>query len=56
MRPQQVPNERKNPPRTFSAKDVRQGELILRRRWQRWVFIAGLAGIVLLALLLALKS
>jgi hypothetical protein len=36
--------------------DARQGEIILRRLWQRWIFIAGLAGIVVLAFLLALKS
>jgi hypothetical protein len=38
---------------TFSGQDVRQGEIVLRSRWQRWIFIAGLAGIVLLAFLLS---
>jgi hypothetical protein len=36
----------------YSAQDVRQGEIILRRRWQRVVFILGLAGAVLLAVFL----
>jgi hypothetical protein len=34
--------------RTFSGREARQGEIILRRRWQRIVFIAGLAGVVIL--------
>ena len=34
----------------YSAEDVRQGEIILKRPWQRAVFILGLAGAVLLAL------
>ena len=33
--------------RSYPAEKVRQGEIILRRRWQRAVFITGL---VLLAL------
>jgi hypothetical protein len=36
--------------RTYSAQDVRQGEIILKRPWQRAVFILGLAGAVALAL------
>ncbi len=36
--------------RTYSAEDVRQGEIILKRRWQRAVFILGLAGAAMLAL------
>lgn len=34
----------------YSAEDVRQGEIILRRRWQRIVFIAGLVSIILIAI------
>ncbi|MGY5800157.1 hypothetical protein ACXHMN_02375 [Rhizobium sp. LEGMi12c] len=41
----------KREPRTFSGEDVRQGEIILKRRWQRLVFIGGLAAIVLVILL-----
>lgn len=32
------------------AEEARQGEVILRRRWQRIVFIAGLVGFVLFVL------
>jgi len=50
------------PPRTspgphaaYPAEKARGGEIILRARWQRVVFIAGLAApLVLLALLLVL--
>lgn len=33
----------------YPAEKARQGEIILRKRWQRIVFIAGLVGLVLLA-------
>jgi hypothetical protein len=36
----------------YAAQDARGGDIVLRRRWQRWVFMAGLAGFVLLAILL----
>lgn len=36
---------------TYRAEDVRQGEIVLKKPWQRWVFFAGLAGMVLLALI-----
>lgn len=32
------------------ADEARQGEIILRRRWQRIMFVAGLAGFALLLL------
>ena len=35
--------------RTLTAQDVRQGEIVLKRPWQRAVFILGLAGAALLA-------
>ena len=38
--------------RTFAAQDVRQGEIVLKRPWQRAVFILGLAGAVVLAVFL----
>lgn len=38
--------------REYPAEKARQGEIILRRRWQRIVFIAGLVGILLLTLAL----
>jgi hypothetical protein len=36
-------------PIVLSAQAARQGDIVLRRRWQRIVFIAGLAATVLLA-------
>ena len=36
--------------RRIPAEEARQGEIILRKRWQRIVFIAGLAGFVLFIL------
>jgi hypothetical protein len=45
----------KNKPRqpVYSAEDVRQGEIILRTRMRRIIFIAGLVGAVLLALVMS---
>ncbi|MER8803296.1 peptide ABC transporter permease [Mesorhizobium sp. M0998] len=40
----------KNGP-VFSAEQARQGEIILRTRARRIIFIGGLVGLVLLALL-----
>jgi len=34
----------------YSSQKARQGEIILRRSWQHGVFIAGLAGCVILLL------
>lgn len=39
--------------RTYAAEKARQGEIILKEPWQRAIFITGLAGFFLLALLLA---
>ena len=39
-------------PKAYPADKARQGEIILRRPWQRVVFIGGLAGALLLALIL----
>lgn len=41
-------------PQAYSAEKARQGEIILRRPWQRAVFIAGLVGGPILALVLAI--
>ncbi len=38
-------------PPVYRDQDVRQGEIILRTRTRRVIFIAGLAGMVILALL-----
>lgn len=37
--------------RHYSAQDARGGEIILRTRTERLIFIAGLAGIVVLVLI-----
>ncbi len=42
----------RRPSRTYTAEQVRQGEIILRKPWERGVFMFGLFGGV--ALLLAL--
>lgn len=38
-------------PEKLSGEDARQGEIILRKRWQKIVFFGGLVGIVLFMLL-----
>ena len=38
----------------YPADKARQGEIILKSRWQRMVFIAGLVGALILALVLTL--
>ena len=42
------------PPGRHDAQDVRGGEIVLKRRRSRVVFIAGLAGFVLVMLIAAL--
>jgi|GEM_PF-1587551 len=49
----------KNPDKerlVISGRDARQGEIILHSRMQRIIFIAGLVGIVVLALLVSLAA
>jgi hypothetical protein len=47
----------KSPERpVYRAEQASGGEIILRKRWQRAVFISGLVGAVLLALLLAILA
>lgn len=41
------------PRKVYPAEKARGGEIILKTPLQRWVFIAGLAGAVLLVLALA---
>jgi hypothetical protein len=43
-------------PKIYPAEKVRQGTVILRKRWQRIVFIAGLVGSVLLALFVSVRG
>ena len=40
------------PAKTYPAEKARQGEIVLRTRWQRMVFIGGLVGCVVLVLIL----
>jgi len=42
------------PPRPYSAEKARGGEIILKTPERRFIFIAGLAGAVVLGVLLAL--
>jgi hypothetical protein len=44
------PAERPEEPIRIEAADARAGDIVLRKRWQRRVFIAGLVGITLLIL------
>jgi hypothetical protein len=38
-------------PRVFTAREARQGRIVLTRPWQRAVFLSGIAAAVMLALL-----
>lgn len=49
--PAQPPPPAKDEPEAYPAEKARGGEIILRKRWQRLLFIAGLVGAVLLAFL-----
>lgn len=40
----------------LSGRDARQGEIVLRTRRRRIVFLSGLVGLVVLALVLALAG
>ena len=42
-------------PRTYTGRQVRQGEIVLRKPWQRALFVAGLsAGFVALLVIAVL--
>ena len=34
----------------YGAQQVRQGDVVLRKRWERWLFVVGLAAAAVLAL------
>jgi hypothetical protein len=53
--PQPAPPPKDEPP-PYPAETARGGEIILRTRTQRMIFIAGLAGAVILVLLLKLMA
>lgn len=38
---------------TYPAEKARQGEIVLRRAWQRRAFVGGLAALVILGILIA---
>jgi hypothetical protein len=44
--------EKRDEPIVLSAEKARQGDIILRKRWQRFVFVAGMVVFVLLAVAL----
>ncbi len=50
----EAPAQPPPPPKAYPAEKARGGEIILRASLQRWVFIAGLAGAIVLVLILAL--
>lgn len=41
---------------SYSAEDVRQGEIILRTRRRRWIFFGGLVACVVLAIVAAIVA
>lgn len=43
-------------PKEYSGEKARQGEIVLRTRWRRIVFLGGLAGIAVVLLLTALLA
>jgi hypothetical protein len=51
--PQPPPSPKETP---YPAEKARGGEIILRERWQRAIFIGGLVGAVLLAIVLRVLS
>lgn len=44
--------EEKGRERTFNAQNARQGRIVLKSRKERYLFVAGLAAIIVVALLL----
>jgi hypothetical protein len=47
---------RRMSPREYPADKARQGDIILRRRWQRWLFIAALVVLIVVAVTLRLLA
>ena len=46
------PEHRTGP--VYSGRDVRQGDIVLRKPWERGVFVAGLVGAAVLAIAIVL--
>jgi len=53
MAPHRSRAESRNEPRTFSGRDARQGDILLRTPLRRAIFIAGLVGAAILAFVLS---
>lgn len=53
MAPHRSRAESRNEPRTFSGRDARQGDILLRTPLNRVIFIAGLVGAAILAFVLS---
>ena len=51
-RPLEHPEQEARP--VYTARDVRQGDIVLRKPWERGVFVAGLVGAIVLAFVLVL--
>jgi hypothetical protein len=54
-----MPNSRLEHPEretgpVYSGRDMRKGDIVLRKPWERGVFVAGLVGAIVLALVLVL--
>ena len=54
-----MPNPRDKHPEqeaapVYSGRDVRQGDIVLRKPWERGVFAAGLIGAIMFALVIVL--
>ncbi len=50
--PHKYPDRATGP--VYSARNTRQGDIVLRKPWERGVFVAGLVGAVVLALVIVL--
>jgi hypothetical protein len=48
--------DRGNEPKPYPAEKARQGEIILRRPWQRYVFFGALVGMVVLLLVFGMLA
>jgi hypothetical protein len=46
-----TPRDGDSDAKTYSPQEVRQGRIILRKPWQRALFVVGLVGFVVLAVL-----
>ncbi|HEU5016423.1 MAG TPA: peptide ABC transporter permease [Pseudolabrys sp.] len=44
-------NGRDDEPPSYPASKTRGADIVLRKRWQRWVFVGGLVAAVVLALI-----